>query len=87
MDKLKQRLKPLLRYSTIKIVTIDDPFLGAIHYAFQIAIFAYIIIFQVVYRTGYLSFAVRTGRCGVCSQRLLTAKTATDRRSSIVTTT
>eukprot|EP01110_Echinostelium_bisporum_P009751 TRINITY_DN34006_c0_g1_i1.p1 TRINITY_DN34006_c0_g1~~TRINITY_DN34006_c0_g1_i1.p1 ORF type:complete len:371 (-),score=117.97 TRINITY_DN34006_c0_g1_i1:14-1126(-) len=47
-------LDEVFAYSTLKIVTIRDRRLGFLHYAFQIAIFAYIIIYTIIVQQRYL---------------------------------
>jgi len=48
-----------LAYQTVKMVKIDDPCLGCLHYSLSAAIFAYIVVVQVVMNTGYILFEVR----------------------------
>lgn len=41
---------------TVKLVSIRDRWLGLMHYAFQLAIFIYIIIFVIIVGKGYMAF-------------------------------
>ena len=41
------------KYSTIKFVTIDDKRLATFHYVFQLCIFLYIVVYQVIGKLGY----------------------------------
>ena len=45
-----------LGYSTVKTVKIFDPLLATLHYSFMSAIFVYIVVIQVIQKTGYLAF-------------------------------
>lgn len=44
----------LLAYDTVKFVTVRDRRLGIIMYVFYLAIFCYVVIYKVVFQTGYL---------------------------------
>lgn len=67
-----------LAYQTVKMVKIDDPCLGCLHYSLSAAIFAYIVVVQVVMNTGYILFEVRPASAFVrawFASRLLTLPT------------
>ena len=40
-------------YSTVKFVTIDDKRLATLHYLFQLCIFLYIVVYQIIGNLGY----------------------------------
>jgi len=55
MDKFNNLdLDDLLSYQTVKYVTIKERKLGMIHHALQIIIFAYIVLYTIIYQQRYL---------------------------------
>jgi hypothetical protein len=50
-----------LSYQTVKLVQIDDPKLGLLHYVLMLLIFVYVIVWNVIGKNGYLSFEPPVG--------------------------
>lgn len=55
------KVRDLLSYTTVKMVQIDDMCLGLLHYLFMFAILLYVVVYQVVYNTGYVAFETPVG--------------------------
>lgn len=62
MDKLNNLdLDELFSYQTVKYVTIKERKLGIIHHTLQIVIFAYIVLYTIIYQQRYLLLEVPYG--------------------------
>ena len=60
----------LFAYDTFKIVTIRDRRLGLIHYGLMTVIFAYIVLYNIVYEQGYIKFEDPVGSVRTTLQRV-----------------
>jgi hypothetical protein len=64
-----QDLDNWLSYSTVKLVTMRDRYLGILHHAFQIAIFIYIIVFVIIVQKGYMAYDQPSGSVQYTTRR------------------
>jgi hypothetical protein len=64
-----QDLDNWLSYSTVKLVTMRDRYLGILHHAFQTAIFIYIIVFVIIIQKGYMAYDQPSGSVQYTARR------------------
>mmetsp|Transcript_14412 Transcript_14412/g.50106 ORF Transcript_14412/g.50106 Transcript_14412/m.50106 type:complete len:448 (-) Transcript_14412:68-1411(-) len=51
-----KKVRKLVTYQTVKLVQIDDLFLGGLHYVFLLLVFLWIAVYNVAYQNAYIRF-------------------------------